>query len=395
MSIEIDETMQIYIDESLEHLADIENDFLAIEEGGADIDENLVNKVYRAAHSIKGGAGFMGLTNIKNLTHEMENILGKIRSNELAPNSEIINILLLASDILRNLINDVVNSNDQDISEHVDALKAIDEGPGTVEIPTPPKVAKTNPNIEEKVTSVDSSETIKVCIPRTDLTIPVPVSGIETAWKEIKYIYLVNLDIVEDIQKKEKDFGTVISDMQQTGSILGSNPKIEEGKIPDESTFSVIFATILNPGDINILFNIQESQIFEYTRDGNLMPIGDDPPAEPAIAEKSNPVKPVVMDPPEAPVEESNTKKKAASSVKATPKETNLRVNIALLDSLMNLAGELVLGRNQLVQAVASNDFNTTQTTAQRLDLITSELQEAIMLTRMQSIGNVFNKFSL
>ena len=55
MTIENDETLQIFLEESLEHLADIENDFLAIEEAGADIDEDLINKVYRAAHSIKGG----------------------------------------------------------------------------------------------------------------------------------------------------------------------------------------------------------------------------------------------------------------------------------------------------------------------------------------------------
>jgi len=66
------ENIRIFIDESLEHLSDIENELLAIEQGGADIDENLVNKVYRAAHSMKGGAGFMGLANIKNLTHEMD-----------------------------------------------------------------------------------------------------------------------------------------------------------------------------------------------------------------------------------------------------------------------------------------------------------------------------------
>ena len=83
MSIQDDETLQMYLEESMDHLADIENDLLAIEENGSDIDEDLVNKVYRAAHSIKGGAGFMGLTNIKDLTHEMENILGKIRSREM------------------------------------------------------------------------------------------------------------------------------------------------------------------------------------------------------------------------------------------------------------------------------------------------------------------------
>ena len=65
MDIEDDEILQGFIEESLEHLADIENDLLAIEEGGANTDEDLVNKVFRAAHSIKGGAGFMGVTTIQ------------------------------------------------------------------------------------------------------------------------------------------------------------------------------------------------------------------------------------------------------------------------------------------------------------------------------------------
>ena len=57
MDIQTDENLQLYVEECLEHLADIENDLLAIEQAGADIDEELVNKVFRAAHSIKGGAG--------------------------------------------------------------------------------------------------------------------------------------------------------------------------------------------------------------------------------------------------------------------------------------------------------------------------------------------------
>ena len=125
MSIQNDETLRLYVEESLEHLADIENDLLAIEEDGADIDEDLVNKVFRAAHSIKGGAGFMGLNNIKELSHKMENVLGMIREREMIPNPEIVNILLLASDSLRNLLNNVDSSNEIDISGHVESLVAL------------------------------------------------------------------------------------------------------------------------------------------------------------------------------------------------------------------------------------------------------------------------------
>jgi two-component system chemotaxis sensor kinase CheA len=73
--------------------------------------------------------------------------------------------------------------------------------------------------------------------------------------------------------------------------------------------------------------------------------------------------------------------------------EASLRVHVSLLDSLMNLAGELVLSRNQLLQTIGSDDLRNAEAVGQRIDLITSELQEAIMLTRMQPIGNVFNKF--
>jgi two-component system, chemotaxis family, sensor kinase CheA len=128
MSIEDDEILQGFIEESLEHLADIENDLLAIEETGADIDVELVNKVFRAAHSIKGGAGFMGLTVIQDLAHAAENVLGLIRSGKLIPQPDIINVLLLAADELQHLIEDVGNSNTVDISSHTAALNTIYEG---------------------------------------------------------------------------------------------------------------------------------------------------------------------------------------------------------------------------------------------------------------------------
>ncbi len=77
----------------------------------------------------------------------------------------------------------------------------------------------------------------------------------------------------------------------------------------------------------------------------------------------------------------------------STPHESSVRVQVGVLDQLMNLAGELVLGRNQLLQTVGTQDQEGIQGVAARLDQVTSELQEAIMQTRMQPIGNVFNKF--
>jgi two-component system, chemotaxis family, sensor kinase CheA len=125
MSAGDDETLKAYIDESLEHLAGIETDLLEIEKAGAHMDVERVNKVFRAAHSIKGGAGFIGLENIKTLSHHMESVLGLIRNKKLVPNAENINFLLLSSDALKDLLVHVEKSDEIDISDHITALSSI------------------------------------------------------------------------------------------------------------------------------------------------------------------------------------------------------------------------------------------------------------------------------
>ena len=128
MAIIDDETLQMYIEESKEHLESIESDLLEIEQGGEAIDEELVNKVFRAAHSIKGGGGFLGLDGIKELSHKIENVLDLVRNYQLAPSPDVVNIVLKAFDCLGEMLDDSVNSNDRDIGEHLSSLKKIVEG---------------------------------------------------------------------------------------------------------------------------------------------------------------------------------------------------------------------------------------------------------------------------
>ncbi len=108
-------------------------------------------------------------------------------------------------------------------------------------------------------------------------------------------------------------------------------------------------------------------------------PVASSPKVKPAsLAKKVSPSKSTV-----------HTDAQPAASMHA---ET-LRVHVSLLENLMNLAGELVLSRNQLMQAISQGDEHEVLNAGQRIDLVTSELQEAIMLTRMQPVGNIFNKF--
>ena len=124
MRFQAEEALQIYIEESRDHLTDVEKDLLQIEKQGSNVDEELINKVFRSAHSIKGGAALLGFNNIKELAHKMENLLGKIRDHSVTPDTSVINILLKASDTLRSLVDDTETSDRLDISEHIEALIA-------------------------------------------------------------------------------------------------------------------------------------------------------------------------------------------------------------------------------------------------------------------------------
>ncbi len=117
-----DDLLNDFINESREHLATIEADLLTIEEGGADINEQLVNKVFRAAHSIKGGGGFFGLGKVKELAHRAETVLDLLRSRKMIPNAEIINVLLITFDKLREMLNDATGSAQIDITDLVASL---------------------------------------------------------------------------------------------------------------------------------------------------------------------------------------------------------------------------------------------------------------------------------
>jgi two-component system, chemotaxis family, sensor kinase CheA len=99
-----DELTQEYFAECREHLITLETDLLTMEKGGADIDEEPINRAFRAVHSVKGGAAFFDLTKIPELAHQMEDILSLIRSGKMIPTSERIRILLSATDRLHELI---------------------------------------------------------------------------------------------------------------------------------------------------------------------------------------------------------------------------------------------------------------------------------------------------
>ena len=391
-----DDILKVFIEESYEHLADIEDGLMALEHSDEQIDPEMINKVYRAAHSIKGGAGFVDLTAIRELTHEMENVFGKMRSRELSPSHSIVEALLSATDTLKTLLADAQNSNNVDVGSTIEELRKAANS-------SPPPHAATEPEISK--VREDKNHDHTDAFHENDVRPPLRPAS----WprQKGKNIYRVHADIIGDLEAKGRKFSDFIRDALSVGEIVQGTIDIEttartsaEGNAEEISApFRFVYATILESSDINKVFDLAPSRI-ELLEDGSFQepPAVDRPPApekEPDIP-KQSPFDEKTLTTRTSPlsvVDRRNSREAASGRGSLTAGESTVRVQVNMLETLMNLAGELVLGRNQLIQAISSQDARRIELSGQRMDRITTSLQEAIMLTRMQPVGIVFNKF--
>jgi two-component system chemotaxis sensor kinase CheA len=376
-----DELIQDYLAECREHLATIETDMLAIEQGGANIDENLVNRVFRAAHSIKGGAGFFDLVNIRELAHKTENTLDLIRSRQMIPSPETVSILLLAFDKLRELIADHRHSNQVEIGEFISALTAL--------------TSASLPSAERH----SLSERVEMPLPGPDKHIQVSAFDLNQARRGGNCIYLIDYDLIHDVQRLGKTPWEVFKGLIQCGTILETVFDLDSaGTLEDEPSnrlmLEVLYATVLSPELIGQVVDVPPERMRLIEKSGDARSLAE-PASKPKRKSQSKKAKPPAAVPaaPKLAAAPPEPAPKVAPPVAAAPAETTIRLNVSLLDSLMTLAGELVLGRNQLNESLARTDERGIRTGAQRVSLVTSELQEVVTQTRMQPVGGLFSKF--
>ena len=406
MTLSQDDLLKVFVEEALEHLSAIENDFLALEKTGDAFDPDLVNRVFRAAHSIKGGAGFIGLNNIKDLSHKIETVLGRFRKEKRVPDAETINCLFLASDALKNLVANVETSDRIDISLPMEALNAIG-----VERPASPRK-----EIPQETEAIARHHALQGIFPEMAIS----ENDVLQAGIEGKTIYILRMDAIHDAKISGRSNEEIMDDIKSYTTFISSRTTSVHDAGPEgiatgrHSFLFIAFACVLSPEDVALLLDVSRENLFlagdvpasashnensgasfDFKAPEETRNLTDRNPAEPqaGASELNN-------EPPPA-VEISGFELNARDALlprveKETFTEvmpTSIRVNIQLLDSLMNLAGELVLSRNQLLKAIAIKDQKSTEIVGKRVDAITSDLQKVIMLTRMQPVGSLFNRF--
>ncbi len=265
-----DNILEMFLEDTREHLADIETDLLDIEEAGPDFDLELVNKVFRTAHSIKGSAGFLALDNVRDLSHKIENVLDMIRSREIIPASDVVNVILRAFDKLQELVDNIEQSESIDISEHVEALTHL----VTSHLP------------DEEKSSVTS--TTRLHLPDGKPIFAISEHDLKQARKGGNYIYLVEYDLIHDVHKKDNTPLDLMKSLERSGLILDCKTDIGavgdlEGELSNRIPFFVLYATILEPDLCRAIFQVDHQYIHHI----------EDAPAVAAEPEKVAPRKAV------------------------------------------------------------------------------------------------------
>jgi two-component system chemotaxis sensor kinase CheA len=406
--IEDDSLVQEFITESQEHLSAIEPDLLAMEGQAPEVDQDIVNRIFRAIHSIKGAAGFFGFEKLKQLSHAMESVLMRVRDKQLVPEAYMVEPLLLGVDKLRCMVEDIANS------ELVDCEALIPVLTHYTQHNTPYSAAG---NAQSPATE----DNAKANVAEEDFTLPFGVEPevITRAKAQGNYLFKLQVSAATDLHDHNRSYADLEKTLKSLGKVLGSNVGADEQEAPPEAIV-LLFATVLEADLLPAALELPEEGIVQWNADKLLESLNaatakptkkgsKKATAKAAPAEEATPpstpapeapcataeapaqaVQPVaVAKPPAAPAAK-------APAAAANPENDTIRVRVDLLNKLMDFAGELVLSRNQLTRVVSPEgieDKETLTRVVQSIDMVTSALQEHIMQTRMQPIEAVFRRF--
>lgn len=434
--IEDNELLSDFIEESKENLAMAEEDFLSLEIQDESADHSTINRAFRCVHSIKGGAGFLGMTKIGELAHSMEAMMDLVRQDKLQPDKKNISMMLEGVDHLNSMFDDSVKSNDYDIEEiHTRILKAVAiavSGKKGQE-----QLDKLQLKKENKATSENTTQEKTPAAKSKQKTEPDEIN--ETADDPMMHLRIIGECIsalkqspeegqnwishaIEGLQSikhnaEDNDLNNVFAVADAIDEILGEiyTDRIE---VDDEvivacedglDTLHLLFDDIENSNEIDILDSYQQmvSVCTNFEGDSDIL-CGNEDEDTKTIEIKSSDV--ISQGEKSEDITIGSTVETASTELVQTSKRMkdsgstgaksdakseveSIRVKVSLLNHLMSLAGEMVLVRNQQLQLVDQSD-SAMRNNTQKLDMVTSELQECVMKTRMQPVGILFNKFN-
>jgi two-component system chemotaxis sensor kinase CheA len=379
MSSLVDESIiSDFVIESRDHLAAIEPDLLQMEQNLSNPNKEVINRVFRAIHSIKGGAGFFAFEALKRLSHAMESVLMQVRDGKLKLSAQIMDVVFASLDRLKAMLDDIDQSDSVPIQQEIRALEETLRGQG-----------------------IASGEILKGRVEADGLReFDLDAESVKSALRRGMNLFSATAYLHRDIEEKGQTPLHFLNNIFTVGVLLDAFLDMEavaslEECLQQDLAVTLLFATVLEQDLASLALKLPEHQVrlMDMTDLKERAGISTRSPIDQRAPEdtRSDPVQtPLVME-----EEAAQTSEKGASKGSRDAGAETLRVRVDLLTNLMNLAGELVLGRNQLVRAVAPHQRQIAGlgSILQNVNQVTTEMQEGIMQTRMQPIGTVFSRF--
>ncbi|MBT7443890.1 MAG: chemotaxis protein CheA [Methylococcales bacterium] len=375
MSIDMAQFHQVFFEESFEGLETMESGLLNLDKG--DVDEEEINSIFRAAHSIKGGSGTFGFTNVAEFTHIMETLLDEMRDGRRTITDESLEALLHSVDCLRDMLSAV--RDDTEVDEE--------------------KVASSRKELEV-ILSEETAASEPSGSPATSESVEVSSVEAEVAAKQLGWhiVFTPHANLLQT----GNDVVRILRELDELGTLAA------EADFDNLPNFDALDAENLYiswdlklTGDITIE---QLDDVFLWV-DGDcdlaIMPIMDKTPVVAATTTESAPAEAEKTPEVEAAVEAPKPAAKKAAPKKSAAKKpaasaSSIRVGIDKVDDLINMVGELVITQSML--GMLGEDFDMSRVDKlvdglAQLERHTRELQESVMQIRMLPISFTFSRF--
>jgi two-component system chemotaxis sensor kinase CheA len=373
-----DAEVSVFLDELDEKIQVLNDNFLFLEREGDNL--QVLQEIFRAAHTIKGSSAIMGYTGMSQLTHEMENLFDKLRQGQIHTSNSMIDVLFESLDGLKALRDHITGQGPPVDTELL--VRKLKEFLGRNDAG-----ASGHPAASAPEGPVSGSNAVELTESEEDIIREAQIRGLSAYW--------ISVSIDSDCQMKFVRAYLVFETLQKYGEIVKSVPPaeaIQEGEY--DTSFEMLFLSQEDTGRIRYLL-LTISEVVDVT----VTPVTlteerhkDAPPLTATKHEKSE----VIVETPE------RVEKAAGQKGEEERKQVKtVRVDVQKLDNLMNLVGELVIDRTRLDKfaEVFGNRYDsgelveTLNEISNHLGQLTNDLQEHIMKARMLPIAHVFNRF--
>ena len=372
--------MDMFLDESHEHLQSLNEGLLRLEENMEEI--SVVNDIFRNAHTLKGMSATMGFAKIAELTHEMEDVLDLVRKEQLKLNEDIMDTLFKCLDSLEQMVDSVGNGEAEDVvdvSDLVAKLSSISKGT------PPPAAAPAAGGAAAAPAAGDASGGAGSDLGIDDIDLDVMKKAKDAGMN----VFHVKVTLMESCVLKAARSVMVMHALDEIGDVIKSVPPAEDLEQEKfERSFDIVVATASDAeavtNAVDTVSEIEDIGVEELAPDALAKPAEPAPAAAAPAAAAAAPKKAA------APAKKEGAK---AAAPKKQHQSQSVRVDIEKLDTLMNLMGELVINKVRLEQIGQTHRMSDLMETLEQMDRVTGDLQNIVMKVRMVPVSAVFNRF--